>query len=152
VSHNRYELPPPPSTKQSEVNAWQEALDNSAAQLEHQSCRILNLEIMSEHGSQMWREYIKTLTHCVEDAQKQLGSLKHKVQEINLQRKSEQTLAGERLSDLERTWVHLVSKNYEIECACVELEKQLIEMRRHKHVETIANNGHQNGVTSNDNE
>ncbi len=92
---------------------------------------------MSEYGSQMWREYIKILTQCVESAQKQLNQLRHKIQEINLQRKTEQTLAGEKLSDLERNWVHLVSKNYEIECACVELEKQLYEMNRIKRAETL---------------
>jgi len=45
------------------------------------------------------------------------------IQEINWERKTTQTNTGERLKQLESSWVGLVSKNYEIERACIELEK-----------------------------
>ena len=53
--------------------------------------------------------------------------MRKKIQEINWQRKSEQTQSGEKLRDLETTWVGLVSKNYEIERACAEIEKEITE-------------------------
>lgn len=53
--------------------------------------------------------------------------MRKKIQEINWQRKTEQTLAGEKLRDLETSWVGLVSKNYEIERACAEIEKEISE-------------------------
>jgi hypothetical protein len=31
-----------------------------------------------------------------------------------------------------KSWIGLVSKNYEIECAIVELEKELVELKRKK--------------------
>lgn len=34
---------------------------------------------------------------------------------------------GEKLKKLEAMWVGLVSKNYEIEQACVQLEKEIVE-------------------------
>jgi len=45
------------------------------------------------------------------------------MQDVNWQRKQAQTQAGEKLRALEAHWVLLVSKNYEIETECVELEK-----------------------------
>lgn len=54
--------------------------------------------------------------------------LRKKIQEINWQRKNEQTQSGTKLRELETSWVGLVSKNYEIERACVELEKEVADM------------------------
>ena len=54
-----------------------------------------------------------------------MQDLRKKIQEINYQRKTEQTHAGEKLRDLETSWVGLVSKNYEIERACAEIEKEI---------------------------
>lgn len=53
--------------------------------------------------------------------------LRKEIQEINWQRKDMQMQAGEKLKKLESMWVGLVSKNYEIEQACVQLEKQIAE-------------------------
>jgi pre-mRNA-splicing factor SPF27 len=132
LSMKRYELPPPPTGKQTEVSAWQESVDNSLAQLEHQAIRIMNLELMSDYGPNAWREYIKTLQNMFDEAQHQLNTIKNQIQSVNLQRKNEQTEAGERLRSLEHNWVSLVSKNYEIECAIVELEKEVNELRKEK--------------------
>ena len=55
-----------------DVAAWQESVDNSQAQLEHQSLRILNLELMSEYGAVSWRSYNSVLTNMIDQAQKHL--------------------------------------------------------------------------------
>jgi len=39
LSMKRYELPPPPTGKLTDLSAWNECVDNSYAQLEHQSTR-----------------------------------------------------------------------------------------------------------------
>lgn len=52
---------------------------------------------------------------------------RRQIQEINWQRKSSQTNAGEQLKLLEQSWVGLVSKNYEIERACINLEAGIAE-------------------------
>lgn len=128
MNMKRYELPPPPAGKMTDVAAWNECVDNSQAQLEHQALRILNLEMLQEYGSNAWKSYNDTLVKMLEQAQKQLAELKKKIQEINWQRKNEQSQAGSKLKELENSWVGLVSKNYEIERACVELEKELAEL------------------------
>ncbi|CAF5141013.1 unnamed protein product [Rotaria magnacalcarata] len=130
LSMKRYELPAPPSGKQTDFTAWNECVENSYAQLEHQQTRILNLELMWDYGANTWKIYNTTLQTMLEQAQKQLLELRKHIQEINFQRKNEQTQAGTKLSALEQTWVGLVGKNYEIECAINELEKEVGSIRK----------------------
>ena len=58
LSMKRYELPTPPAGKMTDVAAWNECVDNSMAQLEHQRTRITNLELMSEYGCESWKVII----------------------------------------------------------------------------------------------
>lgn len=51
--------------------------------------------------------------------------LRKEIQDINWNRKSEQTSVGGNLKELEERWVFLVGKNYEIESACMALEQEL---------------------------
>ncbi|XP_033724700.1 pre-mRNA-splicing factor SPF27-like [Pecten maximus] len=130
LSMKRYELPQPSAGKMTDVSAWTECVENSQAQLEHQSLRIMNLELISEFGSHTWKSYNSVLVQMLDSAQKHLQELRKKIQEINWQRKTEQSNAGKELKDLEASWVGLVSKNYEIERACVELEKEISDMEK----------------------
>ncbi|CAK9807666.1 Pre-mRNA-splicing factor SPF27 [Anthophora quadrimaculata] len=125
LSMKRYELPPPPPGKMNDLAAWNESVENSSAQLEHQATRICNLELMMEYGCEAWKSYLEILVQLVSQAQKQLQALRKKIQEVNWQRKSMQTQGGEKLRALEAQWVGLVSKNYEIEQACVHLEEEI---------------------------
>ena len=68
----RYELPQPPAGKITDVSAWQECVDNSQAQLEHQALRILNLQLMEDFGVTAWKTYNNTLVSMINGAQKQL--------------------------------------------------------------------------------
>lgn len=59
LSMKRYELPPPAAGRLSEVSAWEEAIDNSKAQLEHQWVRTMNLELMLDYGIEAWKAYLE---------------------------------------------------------------------------------------------
>ncbi|XP_017474268.1 PREDICTED: pre-mRNA-splicing factor SPF27 [Rhagoletis zephyria] len=130
LSMKRYELPPPPSGKLSEVTAWQESIENSMAQLEHQWVRAMNLELMIDYGIESWKAYLEVIAALQAKTLTQLQESKKHIQDINWQRKQAQTHAGEKLKTLEANWVLLVSKNYEIEQKCVELEDQLQKARQ----------------------
>ncbi|KAG8229027.1 hypothetical protein J437_LFUL007582 [Ladona fulva] len=130
LSMKRYELPPPPAGKLSDIAAWVECVDNSMAQLEHQATRICNLELMLEYGCEAWKSYLTVLAKLSTQVQKQLQAIKKMIQETNWERKSMQTTGGERLRALEASWVGLVSKNYEIEQACAQMEKELSNAQR----------------------
>lgn len=42
LSMKRYELPPPSTGRMNDLQAWMECVDNSMAQLEHQTTRYIN--------------------------------------------------------------------------------------------------------------
>ena len=69
LSMKRYELPPPPAGKMTDVAAWNECVDNSLAQLEHQRTRIANLELMQEYGCDAWKIYNEVLQKLVNQLQ-----------------------------------------------------------------------------------
>ncbi|XP_066598791.1 pre-mRNA-splicing factor SPF27 [Prorops nasuta] len=125
LSMKRYELPPPPPGKMNDLVAWNESVENSCAQLEHQATRICNLELMMDYGCEAWKSYLEVLMQLVAEAQKELQILRKQIQEVNWHRKSMQTQGGDKLRALEAQWVGLVSKNYEIEQACVHLEEEI---------------------------
>ena len=57
LSMKRYELPPPPPGKMTDLQAWTECVENSEAQLEHQRTRIMNLDLMLDYGGGSWKQY-----------------------------------------------------------------------------------------------
>ncbi|KAG1706992.1 Pre-mRNA-splicing factor SPF27 [Nymphon striatum] len=125
LSMKRYELPQPLAGKMTDIAAWTECVDNSMAQLEHQATRINNLDLMACYGCEAWKVYNGIIHQMVQQAQAKLQEMKKNIQDINWNRKNDQGEAGKKLQNLEESWVGLVSKNYEIERACVELESEL---------------------------
>uniref|UniRef100_A0A8C5K4W2 Pre-mRNA-splicing factor SPF27 n=1 Tax=Jaculus jaculus TaxID=51337 RepID=A0A8C5K4W2_JACJA len=123
LSMKRYELPAPSSGQKNDITAWQECVNNSMAQLEHQAVRIENLELMSQHGCNAWKVYNdqENIFHKVER--------KH-IQDLNWQRKNMQLTAGSKLREMESNWVSLVSKNYEIERTIVQLENEIFQIKQ----------------------
>lgn len=139
LSMKRYELPPPPPSKISELSAWQDSVENSMAQLEHQAVRAMNLELMLEYGCETWKLYLDVLTSMLASAQAHLEEIKKDIQDINWQRKEKQTQAGEKLRMLETQWVVLVSKNYEIELVCARLEEEIAKFKKEEQQATEKN-------------
>lgn len=128
LSMKRYELPDPRPGKGNDLKAWIESVSNSEAQLEHQLNRITNLDLMNTYGCEAWIAYNEVLTRMLKKLQNELEQLKKDLQEINWQRKRIQTSTGEKLNNLEIAWVGLVSKNFEIERACVQLEQEISKL------------------------
>lgn len=150
ISTKRYELPAPPSGKLGEIQAWQESVDNSMAQLEHQSIRSLNLDLMNKYGTETWKFALEVMVSMSARAQKDLQDLKKEIQDVNWNRKSNQLKTGDKLNQLNQQWVSLVSCNYEIEQAISQLEQQiqnvkLQERRVEEAPEPATANGDTNG-------
>jgi len=125
LNMSKYELQPPPLNKQNDANAWRDAIKNAQAQLEHQYLRICNLELLNSYGSNVWikyNEYLETLKTRLE---KILNSIRHEIEDINLQRKNEQLSCGQVLRHLEAKWLDLVKKNRDLQIACLKLENEI---------------------------
>lgn len=131
LSMKRYELPAPPPNKLAELAAWQDSIENSMAQLEHQTIRGINLDLMLEYGCETWKIYLDVLTSDLAKAQKRLDELKAEVNAVNQRRKDKQLNAGAQLKALEAQWVSLVFKNYTIEEALRQRRDEL-EQKRHQ--------------------
>lgn len=153
MNTKRYELPGPPAGNRGEILAWQEAVNNSFAQLEHQSIRTMNLELMDKYGTETWKSALEIMVQMSAKAQKQLQEIKKEIQDVNWSRKSKQLQTGEKLSQLQSQWVSMVSCNYEIEQAVLNLEHQIANIRliKAEKVENddeegaVVKNGHNNG-------
>lgn len=95
------------------------------AQLEHQSIRSLNLDLMNKYGTETWKFALEVMVSMSARAQKELQDLKKEIQDVNWNRKSNQLKTGDKLNQLNQQWVTLVSCNYEIEQAISQLEQQI---------------------------
>mmetsp|Transcript_34414 Transcript_34414/g.90558 ORF Transcript_34414/g.90558 Transcript_34414/m.90558 type:complete len:224 (-) Transcript_34414:328-999(-) len=129
---SRYQLDPPPPDQQSDPAAWQRAVDNAQAQLEHQSTRIGNLELLQQHGAHLWRAHLSTLDGATSQMSRAEADLAAQIELVNRKRKADQLAAGPRLVALEAEWVGAVKKNLEIEAQCLHLEAECAELREAK--------------------
>lgn len=129
LSMRRYELPQPNVGRMNDISAWQECIDNSNAQLQCQDFRIKNLELMCCFGGETHRQAVEVEKAMVKKMEVRLSEFKKAKQDLNWQRKNEQMDAGARLKSNEETWVGFVSKNYEIELACQQLEGEVAVLK-----------------------
>uniref|UniRef100_A0A914BW01 Pre-mRNA-splicing factor SPF27 n=1 Tax=Acrobeloides nanus TaxID=290746 RepID=A0A914BW01_9BILA len=123
---SRYEMPSPANTSRStDKKAWIKALDNGKAQLEHLHLRNMNVEIMDEYASESCLQFNKLLeqTHKKEEAEN--FQIRTEVLETHVRRKRSQLEGGDKLKQLGQGWVEHVTKNYKMELANLDLERQI---------------------------
>ena len=116
---SRYRLEPPGEGAAPE--AWQAALDNARAQLEHQSLRIQNLELLGKYGANSWLAHNRSLEAACVQQEKEGARLAAALSDLHKTRKVQQTAAGLELRKMEAEWRALVAQNAAIEAACAEL-------------------------------
>ncbi|KAJ4458050.1 putative pre-mRNA-splicing factor SPF27 [Paratrimastix pyriformis] len=121
----RYKMEPPPASKSQDLVAWQQAVDNAEAQLEHQNNRLLNLFLFSKYGPKKWEIYLKTLQAKHDSLTKTLGQLRDEITEINRGR----NWRCSRSSLSWREFHETVKANFDIDSACLQLETQLEPLR-----------------------
>ena len=71
--------------------------------------------------------------------EKESTELQAKIDHINRERKLQQTAVGANLVQLEAEWQSLVSKNRDIEAACVGLEAEIAEIQGPESAEPVPN-------------
>jgi len=125
----RYQLEPPEPSKQNDPAAWARAVANAHAQLQHQSLRLTNLELLQQHGPNAWLIHNYQLEAMLKSVRAELEKVQQAVLDLNVQRKASQVEAYAQLSKLEAQWYELTRKNAEIELACAYLEAELAPHR-----------------------
>ncbi|PVU91968.1 hypothetical protein BB561_004107 [Smittium simulii] len=122
----RYKLEPPKEDKQRDPAEWEKAVNNAQAQLEHQTNRIENLELLGTYGVNSWKVYNAFLERISEQLKTELEELKDQITHTNKSRKYDQTEANIVLTNLENRWKEKVYKTAEIKAAILELEQKNI--------------------------
>ncbi|CAB3402496.1 unnamed protein product [Caenorhabditis bovis] len=114
---SRCELPPPSASKGIDRKMWKKVLRNAKAQNEHLLLRQINLELMDEYSAESYLQRNKELEKLLTEAEKELRKSKEEVMEIHAKRKMSQMDAGNKLKQLENSWVSMVTNNYKMELA-----------------------------------
>ncbi|KAJ2048612.1 hypothetical protein H4S04_003724 [Coemansia sp. S16] len=122
---DRYKLEAP---KEANIDEWQWASDNAASQLEHQSIRLVNLELLQQFGANAWKlsnfqkERMLAVIENATDGYKRTGV------DLNKARKYEQVEAGVKLRDLESRWEEGVRQCIEIQVANCQLLAEISKL------------------------
>merc|ERR1711981_282147 len=122
---DRYVLPAPPAGQQQDLSAWETCIDNSSAQLEHQSIRLENLILLEEYGCAAYRVNNDYLQQMVNSQRKILEEARKSLHDIHWARKSNHDNLGLKLDESYNGWKNKIADNYQ-------LEEELIKMRKMK--------------------
>ena len=82
----RYQLEPPPPEQRNDPEAWQRAVRNAEAQLEHQSTRLGNLELMQQHGAHQWRAQLNVLDVASAQLKRAAEEVDERIELVNRRR------------------------------------------------------------------
>ncbi|ULT99305.1 hypothetical protein L3Y34_000567 [Caenorhabditis briggsae] len=129
---SRCELPPPSAVKGVDRKLWAKVLRNAKAQNEHLMLRQINLELMDEYAAENYLQRNKAMEQILTEAEKELRSTRDAIMEIHASRKMAQLKAGDKVKQLEQSWVSMVTNNYKME-----LENRQMESDNAKQIKRL---------------
>lgn len=129
---SRYQVQPPPANLAGDAGAWEEALNNAKAQLEHQLARIVNLELLQTYGANAHVAANAELAALRTRLAARADAIKTELDALNKSRKADQLAVASQLRVLAGQWDELVAKNLEIQVACSFLEEEIARLRATK--------------------
>lgn len=121
---SRYMLETPTGSAKNDVEAWTAAVNNAAAQLQQQSLRLMNLELLLKYGANACRIQNFELEAFIKQLESIAASLKDQITQLSVERKTEQVRAIEKIQLLEQRLAELTYRSIEVQLACDQLEAQ----------------------------
>ncbi|SAM05727.1 hypothetical protein [Absidia glauca] len=130
LDETRYELQGPES--ETDVDAWKKAVDNTKAQLESQAGSMFNLELLQKYGPNAWPVHNFQLEAYLKQIKQETERYRNEINEINRERKYDQTQAAAAIQALENKWSDLISQNLQVGVGCAALESEVEELRQYR--------------------
>lgn len=130
IDTERYRMDDPSDPK--DEKAWEVAIANAEAQLMHSDIRSTNLELLKKFGSNQWRLHNFQQEAFIRTFTQQGERIKSQSDNINRNRKAEQTQAGEELSRLNKRWAELLNRSLSVELANVVAQSDIEELQARK--------------------
>merc|ERR1712216_346382 len=127
MSMKRYQLEAP--SEDAGADGFAEAVKNGQAQVQHQSVRIENLDLMSEHGPMACRMYNTTIEAMHASVKANLEATTAEIETVNKKRKLDQTMGGHKVRELELHYDELTRKNINIDAACQSLDRDIRHLK-----------------------
>lgn len=107
------------------VAEWEAAVERAKIQFEYAKNRLELLELQQQFGANSWLAFNKVYESIRDHFKAVLQGYKTKMEQINIQRKTQQLRAKSKLASMEATWQETTHRNVEVEAACKRLEAEL---------------------------
>lgn len=104
---------------------WEAAVERAKIQYEYAKNRLELLELQQQFGANSWLAFNKIYESIRDHFKAMLQGYKTKMEQINIQRKTQQLRVKSKLSTMETSWQETTRRNVEIEAACKRLEAEL---------------------------
>ena len=109
---------PPQGALQKDVQAWRKAVMNAKIQYEHQKNRLMNLELLEEHGGSLWLQHNDAVDGMQRQVDGRVQGVKRKSDEINYQRKRDQEKAMPSIINMTTKRDQTLMKTWSIKQCC----------------------------------
>ncbi|KAL4134462.1 hypothetical protein PRIC2_004762 [Phytophthora ramorum] len=119
---NRYQVKEPTAT---DVEIWEQAVKTLQVAVEHQSNRVVNLELQQGYGTKLAKVRAALLDGVNTQYAHALKETKAASDQINLARQQDQTRNAVKLQSYQKRYYELLDKNASIKRACAEQELRL---------------------------
>ncbi|KAG1696369.1 hypothetical protein DVH05_018501 [Phytophthora capsici] len=133
IDMNRYQVKQPTGKHAESLEAWEDTIKQLQVAVEHQSNRVVNLELQQGYGTKLAKVRAAVLDGMNAQYERAVKETKAASDKINVSRQQDQIRNAAKLHNYQSRYYELLAKNAAIKRACVQLEQ-----RQQKKVKTEA--------------
>ena len=119
---SRYDAEKPQGQMEKDVQSWRKAVANAKVQYEHQSNRLINMELLEAHGGPLWLQHNKAVDGMQKQVDMNIQGIKRKCDDINSLRKQEQEHVRPALENMSRKGSDTLMKAWIIKQSCDDID------------------------------